>query len=127
MNKFVIYGRKAEAQRLRRRNRINLPSQVHYMLTVDDVVSALSKCKDPELDANIVEIGLIQGIRITGGKNVRVKLTMTSPMCPVISLILADVQLRLKDIIGEGEVEVELSWDPMWNPEMMDDNLKYRF
>ncbi len=97
------------------------------MLTVDDVVSALSKCKDPELDANIVEIGLIQGIRITGGENVRVKLTMTSPMCPVISLILADVQLRLKDIIGEGEVEVELSWDPMWNPEMMDDNLKYRF
>ncbi len=97
------------------------------MLTVDDVVSALSKCKDPELDANIVEIGLIQGIRITEGKNVRVKLTMTSPMCPVISLILADVQLRLKDIIGEGEVEVELSWDPMWNPEMMDDNLKYRF
>lgn len=97
------------------------------MLTVDDVVSALSKCKDPELDANIVEIGLIQGIRITGGKNVRVKLTMTSPMCPVISLILADVQLRLKDIIGDGEVEVELSWDPMWNPEMMDDNLKYRF
>ena len=97
------------------------------MLKIEEVVAALRKCRDPELDANIVDIGLIQGIRITEGRNVRVKLTMTSPMCPVISLILADVQLRLKDLKAGGDVEVELSWDPMWNPDMMSDDLKYRF
>lgn len=59
------------------------------------------------------------------GKNVKVTLTMTSPMCPVISIILADVQLRLEAIQNIGKVDIDLVWDPMWNPEMMSDELKY--
>ncbi|MEM3020186.1 MAG: iron-sulfur cluster assembly protein [Candidatus Micrarchaeaceae archaeon] len=96
------------------------------MVTIKDIIQALGECKDPELDANVVDIGLIYGVSIKDGKDVRVTLTMTSPMCPVTSIILADAQLRLESIPGIGKVEMELVWDPLWNPEMMSDELKYR-
>jgi len=50
---------------------------------------------------------------------------MTSPMCPVTSMIMADVQLRIEAINGIGKVELELVWDPLWNPEMMSEELRY--
>ncbi|MCL4389106.1 MAG: metal-sulfur cluster assembly factor [Candidatus Marsarchaeota archaeon] len=96
------------------------------MLTRKDVVQALSMCQDPELGSNIVDIGLIQGIQINPDSSVKVTLTMTSAMCPVTSIILADVQLRLEAMPGVSKVDVDLVWDPMWTPEMMSDELKYR-
>jgi metal-sulfur cluster biosynthetic enzyme len=95
------------------------------MPTLNEVVEALKQCKDPELDANIVDLGLIYGIKMTDG-GVKVTLTMTSAMCPVTSLILADAQLRLEAVPGIGKVELELVWDPMWSPDMMSDEIKYR-
>ena len=95
------------------------------MVTKKEVVQALSMCQDPELGANIVDIGLVQGINIANS-DVKVTMTMTSAMCPVTSIILADVQLRLEAMAGIGKVDVELVWDPMWSPEMMSDELKYR-
>ncbi len=95
------------------------------MPTLNEVVEALKQCKDPELDANIVDLGLIYGIKMTDG-GVKVTMTMTSAMCPVTSLILADAQLRLEAVPGIGKVELELVWDPMWSPDMMSDEIKYR-
>lgn len=89
-----------------------------------DAVKVLSQCVDPEMGSDIVNLGLIYGIRIEDS-SVKVTLTMTSPMCPVISIILADVQLRLESIPGVAKVDIELVWDPLWNPEMMSDDLKY--
>ena len=96
------------------------------MVTIKDVVDALSQCTDPELGTDIVSIGLIQGISIDKDDNVKVKLTMTSPMCPVTSIIMADAQLRVQAIPGIKKVELDLSWDPLWDPEMMSDEIKYR-
>jgi metal-sulfur cluster biosynthetic enzyme len=96
------------------------------MATKKEVIEALSQCKDPELDADIVNLGLIYGIAINGSGEVKVTLTMTSAMCPVTSLILADAQLRLESIPNIGKVELELVWDPMWSPDMMSDEIKYR-
>jgi metal-sulfur cluster biosynthetic enzyme len=95
------------------------------MLTKKEVVDVLSMCQDPELGANIVDIGLIQGINLKDN-DVKVTLTMTSAMCPVTSIILADVQLRVESLPGIGKVDIDLVWDPMWSPEMMADSLKYR-
>lgn len=89
------------------------------------IVQALSECMDPELNANIVEIGLIYNIAIRDN-DVKLMLTMTSPMCPVTSIIMADAQLRMEAIQGIGKVELELVWEPLWSPEMMSDDLKYR-
>ncbi|QRF74215.1 FeS assembly SUF system protein [Candidatus Micrarchaeum sp.] len=96
------------------------------MITKKDVVEALSQCKDPELDADIVNLGLIYGINVAEPGDVKITLTMTSAMCPVTSLILADAQLRLESIPNIGKVELELVWDPMWSPDMMSDEIKYR-
>ncbi len=96
------------------------------MVNVKDVVQALMQCKDPELDANIVDLGLVYGIKVENGKDVKITLTMTSAMCPVTSLILADAQLRLESIQGIGKVDMELVWDPMWSTDMMSDEIKYR-
>ncbi len=96
------------------------------MLKSSDVIEALNGCTDPELNASIVDLGLIYGINISNGNDVKVTLTMTSPMCPVTSVILADAQLRLEAINEVGKVEVNLVWEPMWSPEMMSDELKYR-
>ena len=96
------------------------------MVSRKDVVNALSMCQDPELGANIVDIGLIQGISVSQEGNVKVTLTMTSAMCPVTSIILADVQLRIEALPGVGKVDLDLVWEPMWSPEMMSDSLKYR-
>jgi metal-sulfur cluster biosynthetic enzyme len=95
------------------------------MVAVNDVIGVLQQCLDPELGANVVDIGLIYGIKIKDGKDVKLVLTMTSPMCPVTSIIMADAQLRMEAIQGIGKVELELVWDPLWSPEMMSEELKY--
>ncbi len=95
------------------------------MVTVKEVVEALQGCLDPELGSSIVDLGLIFNIQVRDSKDVKLTLTMTSPMCPVTSIIMADAQLRLEAIKGVGEVELELVWDPLWSPEMMEESLKY--
>ncbi len=95
------------------------------MIRTQEAVQVLTKCVDPEMGSDIVNLGLIYNIRIDQQDNVKVTLTMTSPMCPVISIILADVQLRLESLPSVGKVDIELVWDPLWNPEMMSDDLKY--
>jgi metal-sulfur cluster biosynthetic enzyme len=94
------------------------------MVTVKEVVTALEGCVDPELGQNIVDIGLIFNIQIKQN-DVKLTLTMTSPMCPVTSIIMADAQLRIEAINGIGNVELELVWDPLWSPDMMEESLKY--
>jgi len=96
------------------------------MVDVKEVVAVLTECKDPELDISIVDLGLIYGIEIKE-KNLKVTLTMTSPMCPVISIILADAELRLKKIEGIENVEMNLVWEPPWSPDMMSNTANYLY
>lgn len=93
-------------------------------IKVDDVVKALKGCVDPEIGINVVDLGLIQGINIDENNNIKLRLTMTSPMCPVTSVILADVQLRLEHIQDCGIVDIDLVWDPAWTPEMISDEAR---
>ncbi|MGA3020648.1 MAG: iron-sulfur cluster assembly protein [Candidatus Micrarchaeales archaeon] len=93
-------------------------------IRVSEVVCALKSTLDPEIGIGIVDIGLVYGIRVENGNDVDVKLTMTSPMCPVISMIVADAQLRLESIKGVGKVSVELVWEPPWNPGMISENYR---
>lgn len=90
---------------------------------IADVINALKRCVDPELGMSIVDLGLIYGIDIHD-KDVKLVITMTSPMCPVTSIILADAELRIKAIEGIGNVDVELVWDPAWTPEMIDEEAR---
>ena len=93
-------------------------------ITNSDIIKALSGCVDPEIGINIIDLGLVHWIRIDTANNVDVRMTMTSPMCPVTSVILADAQLRIERIQGIGNVNIELVWDPAWSPEMISEEAR---
>jgi metal-sulfur cluster biosynthetic enzyme len=85
----------------------------------DDVLAALKQVVDPELGVNIVDLGLVyRAERI--GDVVAVRMTMTSPSCPLGEMLLEEVRAALHDRFPQGgEVSVELVWDPPWSSELM--------
>ena len=93
-------------------------------VTMPEVIEALKKTVDPEIGLNIVDLGLLYNISISPNSDVDLRITMTSPMCPVTSIIMADVQLRLEHIQGIGKVNVDLVWEPAWNPEMISEEAR---
>lgn len=78
----------------------------------------LRQVTDPELDCNVVDLGLVYGLAIDGGK-VTVTMTLTTPGCPMHESIAWGVQCALLNLDGVDEVEVNLVWDPPWTPERM--------
>ena len=84
------------------------------------VLETLRQAVDPEIDCNIVDLGLIYGTRIEGGK-VTVKMTLTTQGCPMHESIAWGVKNALLNLEAVQEVEVEIVWDPPWNPSMMSD------
>ncbi len=95
-----------------------------HRITRGEALEALKGCVDPEIGINIVDLGLIQWIGIDEGNNITLRLTMTSPMCPVTSVILADAELRLEHIPDVGKVDMDLVWEPAWTPEMITEEVR---
>ncbi len=79
---------------------------------------ALSQVVDPELGCNIIDLGLVYSIEIEGSK-VLVKMTLTTPGCPMHESIADGVQMALLGLEGVEQASVEVVWDPPWNPAMM--------
>ena len=89
------------------------------------ILETLRQVIDPEIDCNIVDLGLIYGIHIDGGK-VAVQMTLTTPGCPMHESIGWGVKNALLSLEGVEEAEVEIVWDPPWNPAMMTDDGRAR-
>ena len=87
-------------------------------ITEATVWNVLRQVIDPEIGCNIVDLGLIYSIAIDGGK-VTVQMTLTTRGCPMHESIAQGVQTALLGLEGVEEAEVEIVWDPPWNPEMM--------
>lgn len=94
------------------------------MLTEDDIRSVLRRVKDPELNLNIVDLGLVYTIGVTDGKDVHVEMTLTSPGCPSGAEIMSDAQRAIESVEGVGTADIELVWSPYWTPERMDPRLR---
>jgi metal-sulfur cluster biosynthetic enzyme len=94
------------------------------MLTPDSVRKALRAVKDPELNLNIIDIGLVYDIEVGPTGEVEVRMTLTSPGCPAGTEIIDDVKHVVSDMEGVKSVEVELVWDPYWTPEKMDPRVR---
>ncbi len=84
------------------------------------VVETLRQVVDPEIDCNIVDLGLIYGTRIEGSK-VTVQMTLTTQGCPMHESIAWGVKNALLNLEAVEEAEVEIVWEPPWNPSMMTD------
>ena len=88
------------------------------------VIAALKDIYDPEIPVNIYDLGLIYDVEITPDHHAKVKMTLTTPHCPVAESMPGEVELRIGAVPGIGDAEVELVWDPPWDPQKMSDEAK---
>jgi FeS assembly SUF system protein len=88
------------------------------------VIEALKDIYDPEIPVNIYDLGLIYDVEITPEHHARIKMTLTTPHCPVAESMPGEVELRVGSVPGIGDAEVELVWDPPWDPQRMSDEAK---
>ena len=100
-----------------------LPPEEIDRLT-DDIVAALKTVYDPEIPADVYELGLIYRVDIDDDRNVAIEMTLTAPGCPVAGEMPGWVQDAVKEIPGIGEVKVELVFDPPWDSSRMSDEAK---
>jgi FeS assembly SUF system protein len=85
----------------------------------EGVIEALRSVYDPEIPVNIYELGLVYEVDVRDGASVHVRMTLTSPMCPVAETLPPEVEAKARAVPGVRDVEVEVVWDPPWNPGMM--------
>jgi metal-sulfur cluster biosynthetic enzyme len=90
----------------------------------DTVRKALRAVKDPELNLNIIDIGLVYDVEVGGPGDVHVRMTLTSPGCPAGTEIIDDVKRVVADLEGVQSVDVELVWEPYWTPDKMDPRVR---
>ncbi len=83
------------------------------------VVAALKTVYDPEIPVDIYELGLIYDIVVRPTNDVEIKMTLTSPNCPVAESLPADVEQRVSAVQDVASAMVEITWDPPWSPDMM--------
>ncbi len=86
----------------------------------DRVIDVLKSCYDPEIPIDIYELGLIYDVAAndeTGA--VAIKMTLTTPMCPVAEILPPEVESKVRALEGVNEATVEVTWEPPWNPGMM--------
>ena len=88
------------------------------------VIEALKEIYDPEIPVNIYDLGLIYDVEITPENHAKVKMTLTTPHCPVAESMPGEVELRVGAVPGIGDAEVELVWDPPWDPQKMTDEAR---
>jgi len=85
------------------------------------VREALRQVKDPELDLNIMDLGLVYDVDVEEG-DVRIKMTLTSPGCPAGPMITNDAYRVLRGLEGVKDVNIDIVWEPYWTPERIDRN-----
>ncbi len=88
------------------------------------VIEVLCTCFDPEIPVNIYDLGLIYEINVDASGAVKIKMTLTSPGCPAAQSLPAGVTSKVQAIPGVRAAEVEVVWDPPWNPSKMSETAK---
>ena len=90
----------------------------------DQIINEIKKIYDPEIPVNIYELGLIYDINVEKDNMVKIKMTLTTPNCPVAESLPKEVKDSVKEIKDVKDVDLELVWDPPWNKSMMSEAAK---
>jgi len=93
-------------------------------VTEEQVYAALKKCMDPEIPVNVVDLGLIYGVKVADGKDVDIKMTMTTRGCPLHDTLVSDVKRYVGKVNGVGNINVDIVWDPPWSLEKMNQDVR---
>jgi len=95
------------------------------MVKKKEILEKLKEVRDPEIAADVVELGFIRDVQINDD-DVLIKMTLTNPMCPMHSYLTREVRNATKSIEGVERVKVKLVFDPPWSPEMMAEEARER-
>ena len=90
----------------------------------EDIIGALKEIYDPEIPVNIYDLGLIYDVKVSDDGDARIVMTLTTPHCPVAESMPGEVEMRVCAVPGVRDAEVELVWDPPWDPQKMSDEAK---
>jgi metal-sulfur cluster biosynthetic enzyme len=93
------------------------------VVSEDQVKLALRRVKDPDLQLNIIDLGLVYSIAVDGG-TVKIDMTLTSPACPSGPELMTNAENEVKSLPGVEKVEVNLVWMPFWTPEKMEPRVR---
>jgi FeS assembly SUF system protein len=85
----------------------------------NQIVEILKTCYDPEIPVNIYELGLIYDVDVDDDNNAYIKMTLTSPACPVAGSLPIEVESKVKSMNELNDVKVDVVWDPPWDQSMM--------
>jgi FeS assembly SUF system protein len=100
-----------------------IPAEEMTRLT-DEIVGALKTVYDPEIPADIYELGLIYKVDIDDGRMVNIDMTLTTPNCPSAAELPAQVENAVAGVAGVREAKVKIVWDPPWDPSRMSDEAR---
>ena len=89
------------------------------MPTKDEIMAKISEVEDPEIKLGVVDLGLIYDVSILEDRDVVIRMTLTTPGCPYGPTLIADVEKAAKEVKGVRNADVELVWDPLWDPIVM--------
>jgi FeS assembly SUF system protein len=92
----------------------------------DRIIKILKTCYDPEIPVDIYELGLIYNLAVSDEGDAEIKMTLTSPACPVAGSLPPEVESKVKAVDGVKDVKVVLVWDPPWKPDMMTEAAKLK-
>ena len=90
----------------------------------EKIIKEIKKIYDPEIPVNIYELGLIYEIKVEKDNNVKVKMTLTTPNCPVAESLPKEVKDSIMQVKEVNDVDLELVWDPPWDKSMMSEAAK---
>lgn len=95
------------------------------MVTKEQVYEVLQTCYDPEIPVNIVDLGLVYDVEVNDDK-VAIKMTLTAPGCGMGTFIANDARQKILQLDEVTDAQVDLVWDPPWNPSMMSEEAKLK-
>ena len=90
----------------------------------ESVIAAIREIFDPEIPVNIYDLGLIYNVEVTPDGDAAVTMTLTTPHCPVAESMPAEVEMRVSSVPGVRTADVNLVWDPPWDPAKMSDEAR---
>lgn len=89
------------------------------------IILALKTVYDPEIPVDIYELGLVYDVQISEEGDVKVVMTLTTPNCPVAESMPAEVKQKVEEVEGVKSVDLELTFEPSWNKDMMSEEAKF--
>jgi len=93
-------------------------------ITEEQVMEALKQVYDMEIGFDVVSLGLIYGVDVDEENNVKVTMTLTTPMCPLAGFIVEEARSKVQEVEGVNDVDVDLTFDPPWSPEKASEEIR---